>query len=158
MVCGGVLVLDNSKNPPARPKFKTPYLNARYVLPILYLAAVWIVFRYFREEAWEPFFSMEPRTNERGEIEADWVLFQHKLPMIFFLLAATALMFLSFMKNLSLIPVLGLLSCLYLMSQLGSTNWARFALWLIAGLAIYFVYSRKSSKIAALRKSDPRAS
>src|SRR6266849_1263555 len=30
LVCGGVLVLENSKNPPLRPKFKTPYINGRY--------------------------------------------------------------------------------------------------------------------------------
>jgi hypothetical protein len=68
--------------------------------------------------------------------------------MIFFIFAATALTVISFFKNLSLIPILGLLSCVYLMSQLGSTNWARFVLWLIAGLAIYFVYSRNSSRLA----------
>src|SRR3974377_807294 len=48
LVCGGVFVLENSKNPPAKPKFKTPYVNARYVLPLLYLVAVWIVFHYFK--------------------------------------------------------------------------------------------------------------
>src|SRR5262249_1989025 len=108
LVCGGVLVLENSKNPPAKPKFKTPYLNSRYILPLLYLAAVWIVFRYFKEDAHE-FFSMEPRATEHGELEAGWVLFQHKLPTILFILAATVLALLSFLKSLSLIPVLGLL-------------------------------------------------
>ena len=157
LVCGGVLVLENSKNPPAKPKFKTPYLNARYVLPLLYFVGIWIVFRYFKEETWEPFFSIEPRPNEHGEIEAGWSLFQHKIPMIFFILAATVLTLFSFIKSLSLIPVLGLLSCLYLMTQLGSTNWTRFALWLIAGLAIYFVYSRKSSKLARARHSNTAA-
>jgi amino acid transporter len=158
LVCGGVLVLDNSKTPPARPKFKTPYLDARYVLPPLYFAAVWIVFRYFRVEAWDPFFSLEPRTNERGVTEAGWALFQHKMPMLFFILAATALTILSFAKRLSLIPVLGLLSCLYLMTQLGTTNWTRFGVWLVIGLAIYFVYSRKSSKLAPARNSNTAAS
>jgi len=91
---------------------------------------------------------MAPRPNEYGRVEAGWALFQHRIPMIFFILAATALTVISFLKSLSLIPTLGLLSCLYLMSQLGSTNWARFILWLIAGLAIYFLYSRNSSKLA----------
>ena len=158
LVCGGVLVLENSKNPPARPRFKTPYLDACYVLPLLYVAAVWIVFRYFKEEAWEPFFSLQPRTNEHGEIEAGWTLLQHKIPMLFFILAVTALTLLSFVKRLSLIPVLGLLSCLYLMTQLGTTNWMRFALWLVTGLAIYFVYSRKSSKLAPARSPNTAAS
>jgi len=64
-----------------------------------------------------------------------------------FILVATAVAALSFVKSLSLIPVLGLLTCLYLMSQLGITNWTRFVIWLVVGLAIYFLYSRKSSKL-----------
>jgi amino acid transporter len=147
LVCGGVLVLDNSKNPPARPKFKTPYLNGRYVVPLLYVAVVVIVYRYFKAEAWDPFFSMEPRANADGRIEAGWELFQHKIPMLLFILVATAVTVLSFVKRLSLIPVLGLLTCLYLMTQLGITNWTRFLIWLLAGLAIYFLYGRNRSKL-----------
>jgi hypothetical protein len=67
--------------------------------------------------------------------------------MILFILVATAMAALSFLKRLSLIPVLGLLTCLYLMTQLGITNWTRFVIGLVAGLAIYFLYSRKSSKL-----------
>src|SRR4030095_15075446 len=52
LVCGGLWCIEKSKNPPALPKFKTPSLNARCMLPVLYLAAVWIVFRHFKEEAW----------------------------------------------------------------------------------------------------------
>jgi len=81
--------------------------------------------------------------------EAGWALFRHKIPTIFFIIAATALTLLSMIKKFSLIPMLGLISCLYLMAQLGITNWSRFAVWLIVGLAIYFVYSRKASKLAA---------
>ncbi len=80
-------------------------------------------------------------------MEAGWALFKHKTPMVLFLLVATAVAILSFVKRLSLIPVLGLLTCLYLMTQLGITNWARFVIWLIVGLAIYLLYSRKSSKL-----------
>lgn len=54
-----------------------------------------------------------------------------------------------FRRNLSLIPVLGLLSCGYLMTELGWTNWTRFALWLIAGLILYFLYGYRHSRLAA---------
>ena len=50
-------------------------------------------------------------------------------------------------KNLSLIPVLGLLSCMYLMTELGYTNWLRFLIWLAIGLIIYFTYSYKNSNL-----------
>ena len=149
LVCGGVLVLENSCHPPARPKFKTPYINGRYLVPLLCLGALLLIRGYFKKDIWDPFLSMEPRSNEQGEFEAGWRLFRHKIPMICFLVAATALAVLSVVKELSLIPVLGLLSCLCLMSQLGITNWARFTIWLIAGLVIYFLYSRRSSKLNA---------
>jgi len=147
LVCGGVLVLENSSNPPARPKFKTPYINGRYILPLLYAGVLFMIYRYSKTEAWDSFFSMEPRINENGQMEAGWALFEHKIPMLLFILVATVVTVLSFIKRLSLIPVLGLLTCFYLMTQLGITNWIRFVIWLIAGLAIYFVYSRKFSKL-----------
>jgi len=125
LVCGGVLVLENSKNPPTRPKFKTPYINGRYIVPLLYCGALFATYRSFKKEA-------------------TWA---DNTPLFVFLLIAGAIAVLSFLKRLSLIPVLGLLTCLYLMSQLGITNWLRFLLWLVAGLAIYFLYSRKSSKL-----------
>jgi hypothetical protein len=53
----------------------------------------------------------------------------------------------SFIKNFSLIPVLGLMSCFYLMTELGYTNWIRFLGWLVIGLVIYFTYSYKHSLV-----------
>jgi APA family basic amino acid/polyamine antiporter len=147
LVCGGVLVLENSKNPPVRPKFKTPYINGRYVVPLLYVAVIFFIYHYFKKETWDSFFSMEPRLNADGRMDAGWALFKHKIPMILFILVATTVAVLSFVKRLSLIPVLGLVTCLYLMAQLGITNWARFVVWLVVGLAIYFLYSHKSSKL-----------
>jgi basic amino acid/polyamine antiporter, APA family len=44
-----------------------------------------------------------------------------------------------------LVPVLGILSCGYLMLGLPWITWLRFALWLLAGLAIYFLYGKKRS-------------
>ena len=149
LVCGGVLVLENSKNPPTKPKFKTPYINGRYLVPLLSAGAIFIVYHYFKKETWDPFFSLSPAPDENGEMQAGWAMFQHKIPMILFLIVATAITVLSFVKRLSLIPVLGLLSCFYLMTELGITNWARFVFWLAGGLVIYFCYSRKSSKLNA---------
>ncbi|MFA5162245.1 MAG: amino acid permease [Elusimicrobiales bacterium] len=46
-------------------------------------------------------------------------------------------------------PILGILFCVYLMAGLGGTTWLRFVLWLIIGLAIYFLYGRKRSVVGA---------
>jgi basic amino acid/polyamine antiporter, APA family len=50
-----------------------------------------------------------------------------------------------------LVPVLGILSCGYLMLGLPWITWLRFALWLLAGLVIYFLYGKKRS---GLRRSQ----
>ena len=154
LVCGGVLILENSKNPPSKPKFKTPYINGRYVIPVIYIAAIFVFYRYFRKDAWEPFFSMTPQTNEDGQLEAGWSLFRHKIPMICFIIVASVMTILAGVKKLSVIPVLGLLSCFYLATQLGITNWARFVVWLIVGLVIYFIYGRKFSKLSSPGTGD----
>jgi APA family basic amino acid/polyamine antiporter len=46
------------------------------------------------------------------------------------------------------VPILGILSCLILMFSLPPENWYRLAGWLVIGLVIYFVYSRKHSTLA----------
>jgi APA family basic amino acid/polyamine antiporter len=43
------------------------------------------------------------------------------------------------------VPVLGVLSCGYLMMGLPWITWVRFALWLLVGLVIYFFYGYKRS-------------
>lgn len=42
-----------------------------------------------------------------------------------------------------LIPILGALLCLYLMSSLPSVTWWSFAFWTVAGLVVYFFYGRR---------------
>jgi APA family basic amino acid/polyamine antiporter len=45
------------------------------------------------------------------------------------------------------VPVLGVLTNLYLMYGLGWENWTRLGVWLVVGLVIYFGYSRKRSHL-----------
>ncbi|HEX8277483.1 MAG TPA: amino acid permease C-terminal domain-containing protein [Segetibacter sp.] len=45
-------------------------------------------------------------------------------------------------------PVLGLISCFYLMAQESHTNWLRFLIWLGVGLIVYFTYGFRKSKLA----------
>ena len=76
-----------------------------------------------------------------------WNLFKHKMPTWIFIFTALVLTYYSVTKNLSLIPLLGLISCLYMMSELGINNWIGFTLWLLTGLVIYFTFSYKNSKL-----------
>jgi APA family basic amino acid/polyamine antiporter len=50
-----------------------------------------------------------------------------------------------------LFPILGALSCLYLMLNLGLVTWIRLFVWLVIGLAIFFGYSRSHSKLTATK-------
>ena len=44
-------------------------------------------------------------------------------------------------------PLLGILTCVYLMLNLPSITWLRFLIWMIIGTVIYFTYSRHHSKL-----------
>ena len=46
-----------------------------------------------------------------------------------------------------LVPVLGIVSCFYLMFGLPWITWLRFGIWLIVGLVIYFFYGYRKSKL-----------
>jgi APA family basic amino acid/polyamine antiporter len=46
-----------------------------------------------------------------------------------------------------LIPILGILTCIAMMVFLPWETWLRLAVWLIIGLAIYFWYGKKNSKL-----------
>ena len=82
------------------------------------------------------------------EEKESWIsAFSHKIPMIFFIIIAALLLVLSITKKLSLIPILGLLLCLYLMTELGVTNWLRFGIWLLVGLVIYGLYGYRNSHL-----------
>jgi basic amino acid/polyamine antiporter, APA family len=48
-----------------------------------------------------------------------------------------------------LIPILGVLSCAYLMLGLPWVTWVRFALWLVLGIAIYMSYGFRKSRLLA---------
>jgi len=45
------------------------------------------------------------------------------------------------------IPILGIIACLLMMVGLGWTNWLRLFAWMAMGIVIYFVYSKKNSKL-----------
>ncbi|MDD1786383.1 amino acid permease [Burkholderia gladioli] len=46
------------------------------------------------------------------------------------------------------VPVLAVAACVFLMLNLSAVTWKAFGVWLVIGLVIYFVYSRRNAKIA----------
>ncbi|RYG16425.1 MAG: amino acid permease, partial [Chitinophagaceae bacterium] len=168
LVCAGVLVLQNRPDV-QRGKFKIPYVNSKFIVPLLFIGAIVLAFTEFKKET-NAFVSNETQVNSpvsfitslsteelevvKKEIsaspvvlqgkqidaeaylnnlneaqyndfmskssisydkkyESGWSLFKHKIPMWIFLLICVVVSYYCVTKNLSLIPVLGLLSCMY---------------------------------------------
>jgi APA family basic amino acid/polyamine antiporter len=128
LVCAGVLVLQKQ---PSRPesKFKVPHVSGKFIIPLLYITAVVLILVY------------APQHFKGAFTPAGF-------PMGIFWVVATIIVVLTFVKNFSLIPVLGFTSCFYLMAQEEATNWLRFLIWLGIGLVVYFAYGYRKSKLA----------
>ncbi len=139
VVCAGVLFKEKEFKE-SGTRF-VPYINSQFLLPAILIAVFGTIY-YFDPTIFSDFVSLKP-----AEGESMLGAFSHKIPMIFFIIVAVSLFVLSITKKLSLIPILGLLSCLYLMTELGVTNWIRFGVWLIVGMVIYFVYGYKNSHL-----------
>lgn len=133
IVCAGQLSHHKTSN---NGSFKMPYINGKYIVPCIYVLVVGILVWIFKSDFWQYF-----------KPDQHWDELKHKLPYAFFFLIGTFITIQTIRKNYSLIPVLGLLTNFYLMTELGYTNWLRFLIWLIVGLVIYFTYSINKSKL-----------
>ena len=128
LVCGGILVLHRQKDRPVS-KFKVPYLNGQFLIPALFIGAV-ILIAINAPDHFKNLFTKEG------------------YPMAIFWAVALVITVLTLIRKYSVIPVMGLISCFYLMSQETNRVWLRFLIWLVVGLTIYFLYSYKNSKLA----------
>ncbi len=139
VVCAGVLFKDKEFNE-SGTRF-VPYVNSQFILPVI-LIIIGAALFYFYPSALTDLLTVAPKEDE------SWFgAFSHKIPLIVFLILTAVITVLTLVKKLSLIPVLGLLSCGYLMTELGITNWMRFGIWMLVGLAIYFLYGYRHSKL-----------
>lgn len=202
LVCAGVLVLQNKPDIP-RGKFKTPYINSKFIFPLLILVGICIAFTVNKQTTMD-FITNEKKINDPTTIiksldkeqtkvvfdflktkvtdyknddienvlgffyndammyknvvdslpiddslkyESGFSLFKHKIPMWIFLISLLCFSVWSWKQNLSLIPLLGLVCCLYMMAELSVWNWIYFTCWLLIGLTIYFGFSHKNSKL-----------
>ncbi|MDB5226355.1 MAG: Amino acid transporter [Bacteroidota bacterium] len=141
LVCGGVILLqekdksDALKNNLASPKFKTPYINGQFIIPVIIIAGFICFFSYGNNSA---------STFPFSEGFSTW---KHQLPFWGFIIVSLYVSLQTFLRKWSIIPVAGFLSCSYLVSTLGFTNWMRFIVWMAVGLIIYFAYGSKHSKL-----------
>lgn len=125
LVCAGILFLD-AKGLTAQSKFKVPYVNGKYIIGLVLLAVV-----------------------AYALTGADLLQTMESKPLLFVFWGVWIVLAVQgFRHNFSLLPVIGILTNLYLMTELGASNWRIFGIWLIIGLVIYFSYGFRKSKLA----------
>ncbi len=146
LVCGGIVKFHNDKNRP-QSKFKTPYISGKWAVPVLFIAAAYLLWT-FNHESVVNFFTSGDKIGPVMRISVS-----EKVPYIGFGLLFFITAVLSFINKYSLIPIMGFLCCTYLLSESGTTNWQRFLLWLLVGLSIYFLYGYKNSKLGLKMKA-----
>lgn len=137
LVCGGILILQQRTDLP-EPKFKIPFVGGKWIIPAFFLGTMILLFTNASIAEW---------TGQIFSFSGGFSTWKHNIPTWAFFLLFAWIAVQTFLKNFSLIPVLGLLSCSYLLSTLGFTNWFRFLIWLIIGLIVYFLYGYKNSKL-----------
>lgn len=147
LVCGGVLLIPRKEKVAGR--FNMPFINAQYIFPLLILTSL-IILNVFAPGYFKDMFNF----NFSGDPDytANKVSFMDlaipKISLIIFWLAAVVLSILAFVKKYSLIPLMGVTTCLYLLTGMTKSNWAWFLGWLALGLVIYFFYGYRKSRLA----------
>ena len=125
LVCAGILFLD-AKGLTAQSKFKVPYINGKYIIGLVLI----VVMGY-------------------ALTGSDLLQTMESKPLLFVFWGVWIVLAVQgFRYNFSLLPVIGVLTNLYLMTELGASNWQIFGIWLAIGLVIYFSYGFRKSKLA----------
>ena len=132
LVCGGVLLIP--RRPKTAGKFHLPYLNSKYIFPLMMLA----VFALIHFMIPNYFQNMMDFSDEKATTN---------ISLVIFFVLCIVMAILAFLKNLSLIPLLGLMTCSYLLTGMTINNWKWFGGWLLIGLIFYFAYGYKNSKL-----------
>ena len=135
LVCGGVLLLPQRAKEKGR--FHLPYINSKWTAPALLIGIVVLL-------------TIQVPDYFPGLLEISGHAAQNIPQLIFWPLAAVLVTF-AHLRQWSLIPLLGLLSCCYLLTGMEVSNWTWFSIWLLIGLACYFAYGYRHSKLASSR-------
>jgi len=135
LVCGGVLFLPRLEKQDG--KFHLPFINAKYIFPFLIFLSAAIIAIAFPKYFTDIF-----------NFDVDESALTYNISAIIFWAICFLLSVGAYLKNWSLIPLLGLVTCLYLLTGMTAMNWAWFGSWLLIGLLVYWFYGYKKSKLA----------
>jgi amino acid transporter len=135
LVCGGVLLLPRKVK--EQGKFHLPFISSKYIFPILVLLSIAILHNFSKNYFTDIL---------KFDVEATQLTYN--ISAICFWVITVLLAVGAFIKNWSLIPLMGLVTCLYLLTGMTAMNWAWFGGWLLLGLVVYLLYGYKKSKLA----------
>ncbi len=148
LVCAGTLLLPKAEKDST--KFSLPWIPARIVMPIG-CAGLLLWGCTFGSYHFSELFHLLPEDKEFKLFGVNIFSYAdenvRKISLVIFYLILIGMTVLSVLKNYTLIPVLGLLSCLYLLTSMNIHNWIYFLIWMLIGLIIYLGYSQKRSKL-----------
>ena len=147
LVCGGVLLIPPKEK--EHGKFNLPYINGQFIFPLIIFGTIACLF-FFTKNYFGNMFNFDFSDNK--DYVAGKISFMDAatpgISLIIFWIAAVVLSVASFIKKYSLVPLMGLITCLYLLTGMTKSNWVWFLGWLAIGLVIYFLYGYNKSKLA----------
>jgi len=147
LVCGGVLLIPSKEKIPGR--FHLPYINGQFIFPLIILGSM-ILLQSFSKTYFTDLFNFDFSKNEDfiSGNKSFMDLATPNISLIIFWISALLLSLFAFIKRYSLIPLMGVITCMYLLTGMSKSNWVWFIGWLALGAVIYFLYGYKKSKLA----------
>ncbi|RTL60990.1 MAG: amino acid permease [Sphingobacteriales bacterium] len=149
LVCGGVLLIPKKEKTAGR--FNIPYINGKFLFPLLVMGTIAIL-AVWGKGYFHSLFHFDYSDN--ADFVAGKISFMDaatpQLSLIIFWIVTIILALVAYTKNFSLIPLMGLTTCLYLLTGMTKSNWVWFFGWMVIGLIIYFLYGYKKSKLAGV--------
>ena len=129
LVCFGVLMIPKQIiNQQNKKNYRMPFLNGRIIIPILTIVFIYVnlskvqeIFNHFNNAKFDEF------------------------AFLVYFLTLIIVTILTVIKKWNAIPIIGALSCFYLMIEIPSISWLTFLGWMGIGLIIYFLYGYKKS-------------
>ncbi len=147
LVCGGVLLIPPKEK--LHGRFHLPYINGQFIFPAVVIGSIILAIslskNYFTNMLVFDFSSNEDYTSGKKTFME---LATPNISLIIFWISALVLAVFAFIKKYSLIPLMGVITCMYLLTGMSKSNWVWFIGWLILGIIFYFLYGYKKSKLA----------
>ena len=148
LVCGGVLLIPRKEKQAG--KFHLPYINGQFIFPLIVLGSMTLAIGLSKSYFTNMF---NFNFSDNADFTSGKISFMDaatpNITLIIFWACAVALAIVTVIKKYSLIPLMGLITCLYLLTGMTKSNWAWFLGWLAIGLVIYLLYGYKKSKLAS---------